>query len=219
MAPRVAVFIDYQNAHFTAHERWCPEGAPKHLCLIHPLLLAERLVARRAQGGTLEAVQVFRGKPNSRREPQLASYSDKQAHEWHSDSRVRVHRRELRYPRDFGSPECQEKPQEKGVDVHLAINLVTAAHRSECDAAIVVSHDTDLIPAIQLSAELGLRIEVAAWGSGHRLSDGSIKYCHILSEEDFVAVRDLRDYGVKRRSAALIDPAALMVEPGASRNS
>jgi uncharacterized LabA/DUF88 family protein len=121
-----------------------------------------------------------------------------------------VNRRELKYPHNFGKPDCTEKPQEKGVDVHLAINLVTAAHRRECDVALVVSHDTDLMPAIQLASELKLRVEVAAWGDSHRLSDPAIKYCHHLSQQDFVAVRDPRDYSVKRRNAGLIDPVDLM---------
>lgn len=209
MAPRVAVFIDYQNAHLTAHQRWCAIGEPQHHCLIHPLRLAELLVTRRAQGGSLVSVQVFRGKPNSRREPTAARYSDRQTDEWQADPRVKVYRRELRYPNDFGSPTCTQKPQEKGVDVHLAVNLVASAIKQEHDAAIVVSHDTDLIPAIQLASQHGLRIEVSTWGDGHRLRVQEIAFCHYLTEADFIAVRDPRDYALKRRDGALIDPAHL----------
>ena len=210
MPDRVAVFIDYQNAHLTPHDLWCPRESPKHLCLVHPGVLGQLLIKRRAQGGLLSVIQVFRGKPNSRREPALARYSDRQAEEWQRDPLVVVHRRELKYPHNYGTPECEEKPQEKGVDVHLAISLVSAAYRSECDVAVVVSHDTDLLPAIQLAHELGLRVEVAAWGESHRLKDHSIAYCHFLSDVDFRAVRDLRDYSVKRRAAGLVDPAASM---------
>ena len=211
MTPQVAVLIDYQNAHFTPHEIWCDEDSPKHLCLIHPLKLAELLVARRAGGGELVAVRVFRGKPLARLQPTAAKYSDRQADEWEKDPRVVIRRRTLRYPRNFGEEDCIDKPQEKGVDVELAVTLVAAAIRKEFDSVIVVSHDTDLLPAIELAHEVGAHVEVAAWGSdGHRLRGPGIRYCHILNETDFVAVRDLRDYNVKRRDQRLVDPASLM---------
>ena len=40
------------------------------------------------------------------------------------------------------------KPEEKQTDVNIAINLLSLAHTNSYDAAIVISADNDLIPAI-----------------------------------------------------------------------
>lgn len=51
---------------------------------------------------------------------------------------------------------------EKGIDVAMAIDLVRMAMRKELDAAVVVSSDTDLVPAIEMVYELRLaHVEVA----------------------------------------------------------
>lgn len=64
MSLRVAVFLDYQNVHMTAHGLFLPYGAEVHEALVHPLRLAERLVSKRRDGGELVSVRVFRGRPN-----------------------------------------------------------------------------------------------------------------------------------------------------------
>lgn len=194
MAPVVTVFLDYQNAHLGGHENWCPYGQPKHLCLIDPLQLALLVVSRRAPGGVLKEVQVFRGRPGSRQEPKSASRSDRQANEWGSDPRVKMFRRPLRYPRDYGQPSCTDKAQEKGVDVQLAINMVAGAIHRDYEVGMLVSHDTDLLPAIELAAQSGAHIEVVSWGGKKRLRGPGIAYSHTLDEADFLAVRDTRDY-------------------------
>ena len=48
---------------------------------------------------------------------------------------------------------------EKGVDVKLAVDLIVGAYEDMYNEAIVVSSDTDLIPAIKKAKELGKRIE------------------------------------------------------------
>lgn len=112
-APQVTVFIDYQNTHQTSHETYMPYGAEVHESLLDPLLLAERLTSKRAPGGVLREVRVYRGQPDPSREPVLASYNDKQFDAWKSDPRVMIRRRTLRYPSDWGEPTCREKAREK----------------------------------------------------------------------------------------------------------
>lgn len=105
-------------------------------------------------------------------------------------------RRPLRYPYDWGKPGCVEKPREKGVDVELAIDLVRLGLTTEYEVAIVFSRDTDLLPAIELVADLPrVHIEVATWdgASSLRLKYRKL-YCHKLPLADFVASRDPRDY-------------------------
>ena len=75
MGRRLDVFIDYQNAHLTAHQMWCGLGQPLHECLIDPLQLAlefERLF----DGAVFQKCFVYRGRPDPRKQPQLAKYND-----------------------------------------------------------------------------------------------------------------------------------------------
>jgi hypothetical protein len=58
------------------------------------------------------------------------------------------------------------RPREKGVDVALAIDVVRRALIDhECDVAVVVSADTDLLPAFELIVEQRgpAAIEAATW--------------------------------------------------------
>jgi uncharacterized LabA/DUF88 family protein len=57
---------------------------------------------------------------------------------------------------------------EKGVDVRLAIDIVTMAQARSYDAGVVISSDTDLIPAIQ--AAQGLKREIVYVGFEHQPS-------------------------------------------------
>lgn len=51
------------------------------------------------------------------------------------------------------------KYHEKGVDVQLAVDLLVGAYENTYDAAILLSSDTDLIPAIKKVKELGKAVE------------------------------------------------------------
>ncbi len=48
---------------------------------------------------------------------------------------------------------------EKGVDVELAVDLLVGAYENLYDSAILISSDTDLIPAIKKAKELGKKVE------------------------------------------------------------
>lgn len=50
------------------------------------------------------------------------------------------------------------KFQEKGVDVGLAVDIVADSPRNEVDHIILVSSDTDLVPAVKIAKETGRRI-------------------------------------------------------------
>ncbi len=51
------------------------------------------------------------------------------------------------------------KYHEKGVDVQLAVDILIGAYEDLYDRAILISSDTDLIPAIQKVKQLGKQIE------------------------------------------------------------
>lgn len=65
------------------------------------------------------------------------------------------------------------KIREKGVDVQIAIDLVIGAVEDSYDTAIIVSSDTDLIPAIKYIRSKGKKVEYV--GFSHAPSFGMIK--------------------------------------------
>ena len=74
---------------------------------------------------------------------------------------------------------------EKGVDVKIAVDLLVGAYEDIYDTAIVLSSDTDLIPAIQKVNHLGKKIEYI--GFSHRPSLALQKYStlsRLLIEEE-----------------------------------
>lgn len=53
------------------------------------------------------------------------------------------------------------KTEEKGSDVNLACQLVADAFGKKCDAALVISNDSDLLAPIRIAKNLGLRVGFA----------------------------------------------------------
>lgn len=51
------------------------------------------------------------------------------------------------------------KYHEKGVDVQMAVDLLVGAYENKYDVAIIISSDTDLIPAIKKIKNLGKEVE------------------------------------------------------------
>ncbi len=100
--------------------------------------------------------------------------------------------RTLRYP--FHWP--TEKAEEKGVDVALAVDLVTNAVDGNYDIGILMSNDTDLLPAVEYVQRMdSVRIETAAWFD--TTPQGLIVpgiWAHRLGKGDFLAVQDYTDY-------------------------
>jgi hypothetical protein len=74
---------------------------------------------------------------------------------------VKVRLRPLKYNPKTG------KPEEKGIDVALALSVVEHVVRDFCDVAILFSHDSDLLPVVETICRTGgpHRIETASWKS------------------------------------------------------
>ncbi|MBC9819717.1 NYN domain-containing protein [Terrabacter sp. MAHUQ-38] len=192
------MFIDYQNAHNSAHRSFCSFGDDLSDCTLDPLKVALSAIAKRAPGGDLKQVRVYRGRPDPRKEARLAQVSDRQASQWQSDARVLVKRRPLWYPQDWGQDGCVERPREKGVDVALAVDLVALATKNAFDVAMVVSRDTDLLPAIEAVFDLhGPRVEAVNWAGASTLKltrNSQVLRGHTLSRDEWNACRDRRVY-------------------------
>lgn len=77
------------------------------------------------------------------------------------------------------------KIREKGVDVKIAVDLVVGAFENHYDTAILVSSDTDLIPALKYVRHKKKKIEYV--GFSHRPSLGLISVAHasrLISTQD-----------------------------------
>jgi uncharacterized LabA/DUF88 family protein len=198
VADRVALFLDYQNVYRSAREMFHPLTAPHWNGQINPVALGELLVERSPFDRQLDEVRLYRGIPDSTKDPKGYSASQRQIAEWSELPKTRVITRTLRYP--YGWP--REKPEEKGIDVSLAVDFVRMAVQDEFDVGIMMSTDTDLKPALEAVVKLGTaRVEVTAWSTpnsySRRLSiKGQKLWCHWLDETDYHRVQDTRDYNI-----------------------
>jgi len=200
---RVVVFIDYQNVYNGAREAFDLGGDPSRYGQIDPLRLAQLIVARHPEESHLAAVRVYRGRPDSAKQPRAygANMRQSAAQERRGRGLVEVITRTLRYPFDWP----QSPAQEKGIDVALAVDFVTMAGDGQYDIGVLMSTDTDLVPALEAVLKLGgrpyPRCESAAWSRSGAYSrrlyvPGKKVWCHWLKPEDYAAVEDLTDYNL-----------------------
>lgn len=201
VADRVVVFLDYQNVYRGALSLFHPWDAPAAAGQIDPLALGRLLTARGVGDRELHQVRVYRGRPDSAKEPKTYAANRSQCGAWerNGQGKVRVFTRALRYPQAWPA----FKAEEKGIDVALAVDFVSMAVRGEYDVGIIMSTDTDLKPALEAVIRLRTgdrpRCEVAAWtapGShARRLSIPNARlWCHWFGPDDYQAVWDPRDY-------------------------
>lgn len=76
---------------------------------------------------------------------------------------------------------------EKGVDVNIAVDILVGTYENICDRIILVSSDTDLLPAIKKAREKGKVIEYV--GFSHKRSYAMINNCskyRLLKKEDLL---------------------------------
>ena len=79
------------------------------------------------------------------------------------------------------------KFREKGVDVNMAVDILVAAYEDLCDNIILVSSDTDLLPAIKKAKEKGKTVEYI--GFSHQPSIAMVANCsksRLLTKEDLL---------------------------------
>lgn len=79
------------------------------------------------------------------------------------------------------------KFREKGVDVNIAVDILVAVYENTCDRIILVSSDTDLLPAIKKAKEKGKTVEYV--GFSHMPSVAMVANCSestLLKKEDLL---------------------------------
>lgn len=206
MPARVTVFLDWQNVYNGAREMFCSQQALHWQGQVDPLALAQHLAADSPFDRELHQVRIYRGQPDGKLDPRGYGASRRQHAAWQQSPLVTLVTRPLRYPQGWPSrSKPGERPQEKGIDVALAIDFVVMAVRQEYDVGILMSTDTDLKPALEAVAELtdkhGTRAEVAAWQAPQqqcrRLAITSRRlYCHWVDEGIYQRIADTRNYSV-----------------------
>jgi hypothetical protein len=203
-SPKVAVFIDWQNVYKTAREAFGLEALPNERGNFSPFQLARILAAGNGRGADVELmrVEIHRGLPNSSRDPTGFGANRRQATAWKREGGdVIVPRlRPLRYPPPYAAVQT---PVEKGIDVQLALAVAEAILTHAADVAILFTHDTDLLPAVEMVARLkgSGRIETAAWASrtfSQRLRQVAGVYHHSISGRVFELVETPVNYASPR---------------------
>ncbi len=87
---------------------------------------------------------------------------------------------------------------EKGVDVKLAIDMVIDAYEDVTDSIIMISSDTDLLPAVEKVIKLGKKIEYV--GLSYRPSFGLMKK---VSETKLLTKKELEMFQDKQNETLL----------------
>ena len=205
MVNRVAVFVDAQNVYQGARAFSQTSRSHRRVGQIAPVELGRLLCGREnpyhpaSEPRVLEQVRVYSGRPDATRDPKTYGAHRRQCHAWEQSGAV-VITRPLRYPRRW--PE--QRAEEKGIDVQLAIDFVAGAIDGAYDTGIICSTDTDLLPALEFVAtRFGReRAETAAWLSSGKGSELRLRrpstWCHRLELTDYESVRDPTDYSVAR---------------------
>jgi uncharacterized LabA/DUF88 family protein len=143
---RTIVFVDYQNMYRSAREAFDWLARSGHYGNFRPYGLGRQLVRDRSR--VLTEVRVYTGIHTPQRNPAQHGQMQRRMLSWvaAAPDKVQVFPRSLRYD-DRG------KAREKGVDVELAIDIVSLAIDNAFDVAAIASADTDLVPALQLVAD------------------------------------------------------------------
>jgi uncharacterized LabA/DUF88 family protein len=200
MGRRTVLFLDYQNVYRRARDSFHQHWEPPERGQVDPMRLG-RLLTKRNPGRELAEVRVYRGRPDSSKDPRGYGANRRQCTAW-EHAGVTVITRTLRYPANWP----REREEEKGIDVALAVDFVVMAVRGEYDVGILMSTDTDLKPALEAVVALGgnrtPHCEVAAWSArgahSRRLSiKGTSVWCQWLNEDDYRLVADPTKYAVE----------------------
>jgi uncharacterized LabA/DUF88 family protein len=143
---RAVGFFDGQNLFHHAkaafghyHPNYDPRKLLSSLCLSH--------------GWRDSAVRFYTGVPSAIEEPMWHGYWNARLLSM-TRSGILVTKRELRYHRvsivgEDGSTVEKPVPQEKGIDVRLALDVVRLARQAQFDVAVIFSQDQDLAEVVK----------------------------------------------------------------------
>jgi uncharacterized LabA/DUF88 family protein len=206
---RTVVFVDYQNMYRSAREAFGWQTKPGHFGSFRPYSLGKQL----ARGGTraLTEVRVYTGIHGPRRNAVQHGQMQRRMLAWvaAAPDKVQVFPRSLRY-------DANGKAREKGVDVELAIDIVSLAIDGTFDVMAVASTDTDLVPALQFVADRfpNKKIVTVTYEPAegcHAAAPLDLPRRHVerrfITARDFASIADKTNYYASASDkSALIDP-------------
>jgi uncharacterized LabA/DUF88 family protein len=142
---RTMVFVDYQNMYRSARQAFGWESEGGQFGNFRPYGLGRQMV--RDPERVLEQVRIYSGIHTPQHNPTQHGLMQRRMSAWVAESpeKIEVFPRPLRYGR--------RGPEEKGVDVELAIDFVRLALDDAFDVGVLASGDTDLVPALKFVAE------------------------------------------------------------------
>lgn len=132
---RTVVFIDGQNLYRVAKNAWGHYGAPYFWPCYDVAKIAQILNARVA-GRKLSEVRFYTGVPTPQQNPFWSRFWRKKIYALRQQGIYCYQGR------------ISSGNQEKGVDVSVATDVLWLTYQRELDVAIIVSQDSDLIPAV-----------------------------------------------------------------------
>lgn len=208
------MFVDYQNTYMGARRAFGEAGFTDGQVYPRRLGIAVTQLGREVDASRqLEFVKVFRGEPSPAHSPTGQAACQRQVRFWAAQNCVEAVTRPLKYYADGWDPRAQApkwRAQEKGIDVLIALAMVTGAMKNEYDVAVLMSADTDLAPAVEQVLECGKRVEVAAWKSRDvrsRLAlTGQNIWCHWLTKQWYERLHDPSDYTMPQPGDPPVNP-------------
>jgi NYN domain len=182
----VVLYVDYENVRYWQLHEFGMKPAEFNV-----VRLGQIIVDRRHEASLLLQVRTYRGSPSARFDRRRFNRQRRWLARNMTDSRFVFIDRPLKYPK----PGEAFPPVEKGIDVALAIDLVMHPLRLPDAAAVLVTRDTDLEPALEAFVSLAngkTPIEVVSCGEATRLHLASRMrpWCHYLTREDFERIRE-----------------------------
>ena len=195
-ADRVNFYIDFQNSYEAARSVFHEKKEPGRKGTFYPKALANQIVKIGEHPRVLNEVRVYRGMPSQEYEAFTHDAAQRQMDKW-VKSDLTVITRPLMYQQNSNG---NRRGFEKGIDVLLALDLVRGAIEDEYDVAVVVSCDTDIVPAIERVMEsTDKRVEVVGWkgpyGTTNRLVSGlKHLWAHWIDEGAYSKIIDNTNY-------------------------
>ena len=184
---RLALFIDAQNTYRRARDRFFPNTQSGVDGQFDPVKLGQLITGRARHGGgscSLSEVRIYSGQPDYYRDRRSYDAHMRQVNRWTADG-ANVMTHGLRYPPNWPS----DPAQEKGIDVALAIDFVRLAITGAYDVGVMMSTDTDLVPALRFVYDYNpgsIHAAVAAWGvptDSRRLRLPNARvWCHLMND-------------------------------------
>ena len=193
---RVNVYVDFQNAYEAARSVFHKPTEPGRAGTFHPMALANQLLKKSSYDRVLGDVRVYRGMPSHQHDPLTFEAATRQVERWRKGGLTVITRPLIYHQNKRG----QVVGHEKGIDVSLAIDLLEDALMDNCDVGIVISCDTDVVPAVErVLSKTDKRIEVVGWrgpfGTSNRLAvDHKRLWAHWIDQELYGQVKDTTNY-------------------------